>query len=118
MYEKDGRYMFVIGAVAWDLVAGVGEIINKNNKETENEYKLKDAVLSAYPAKFDAERCIIDHKRMVREIGLRMTSLDKVIEGNDTPQILAAVKDLEENLVFNNLSSSSSREIGIISQLN
>lgn len=89
--------------------AGDGEIINKNNKETENESKLKDAVSSAYSAKFDAERCIVDRKRMVREIGLRMTSLDKVIEGNDTPQILAAVKDLKENLIFNNLSSSSSR---------
>ncbi|CAA7023098.1 unnamed protein product [Microthlaspi erraticum] len=88
--------------------AGAGEII-KNNKETEKESKLKDAVLSAHSAKFDAERCISDHERLVRDLGLRMTSLEKAMEGKDTPQILAAVKELEETLNSNNLSSSSSR---------
>lgn len=52
---------------------------------------------------------------MVRDIGLIMTHLEKAMESEDIPQILAAVEDLKKSLVFN--ESSSRKEVTFPTEL-
>ncbi|CAA7046541.1 unnamed protein product [Microthlaspi erraticum] len=84
------------------FVGGVED--EKKNKETESESFTRN--WSASSARSDAQKCVTDHQVMIKEISGRVTRVEKAIKSEDIPQILAAVRDLKQNLNYSGYSST------------
>ncbi|CAH2063650.1 unnamed protein product [Thlaspi arvense] len=55
---------------------------------------------SAHSAVYEAEKCVVAHQRMIKDISLKVIRLEKAMESDDIAEILASARDLKQNLDF------------------